>query len=1403
MPFLQRILFFFLTISTGTVTAQNGFTKPELYQITHVPPNAASLGKYGFFPVGLYTGIPNIQVPVYEIKSGRISVPVELSYHAGGIRVEELASLVGLGWSLNAGGVITRSVRGMPDEQPYLDGYTFFDDPVPASTKAPTTDPENHQEWVSEMRTFIMARKDGQPDLYSFNTGGLSGKFMYDQVTDKFIGFPANNLKIEYSQEAFILTDANGLRYIFSIAETSTREAVGSEVFTTATNWLLTQIYDPVTEKTVSFTYEPYNVTYPMMSGQFHYFAYGFTSDEWMSPKQNPNFSLLRLKEISFDNGKIVFSHELNRCDIVGDKALTNIRVFNNANTLIKDLDLHYDYFYSNFIDAQTPCNPEQSVNRRLKLIRVENKPVKASNSPSQVHSFEYRDGLPSRMSYSQDHWGYFNGKNNDYLYPKRRVTLMGQNVVLPGANRDVDPHYSGVGMLNRINFPTGGYTIFEFENNLVGAAEGTPGIGQDAMINASADAVPVEVQFTVNSGPCMVDGWPQENGVHVTYELFGVNLDLLGGFPGEALKVYIVNRNNTQQVYELTLISGPKTYMDSPIDFFLPNGDYTLIVDANPSVPVGGVSEAHVKLSWIHCELPPSGIGGINLPSGGQRVKSIKSYDSEGKVAFVKNYKYGQENFPLLSSGQCQFIPSYSFDVYKTRKHINGVPTSTRYLKRSAYSNYPMVSDNGRAVGYSNVIEMDGESGENGYTQYKYTNYISTEGAFLDIPGSLEIGGSPPFHNSYLRGLEREKTVFKKLGQQFIEVEKKITEYEFSMFNQNAKTVSGLSTYFTFMGDQCEFGDFDPISVGMDAVAYSFTFSSDIPYIKRTIEKSHSNGQTLEKITNLTNNDKNLLPYLTETVNSKGEKEFLTTRYPVDYTVTNAQGQKGQSISNLQYLNMVSVPVEQFTEIEKGGVKKLKNAIYTSYMPSKPLTDTLFYLTDKDLSISDYAGIGITEDGFSRESIYQPEIIACKYGISNELLQQQKYNHHPLSYIYNLHKTHHVAIATNASHDQIAYSSFEEDDNGSFNLHNDAKSSADAITGKMSYILNVGKNITKTELPQLPAGSQYVITYWAKNGSVSVNATTGTPIITKFGWTLNEHRLPYNTNSITISGSNVNIDELRLLPSSSQMSTTTFESLIGITSQCDINNNITYYEYDEFVRLLRIRDIDRNIVKQFEYRFQIPTHNNPIWVRTGVTRCKPCLQNAQYNSNILQKQERDDNPGSPTYNQMRWIDDGVSSSCVIEAAWEPTGLLTCDQQNGANTGLQLKQMKDMNPCSPTYNQLTYQSNGQNPTACPIPTFYASLSLTDPGSWFSDVVVNFYLNPSRTIPYNMQTMELTIRVTVYNDLTEETIVSDIVVNYSGGTQNVVMPAALLYEPGDKGNTWYSYELLPGPGFQVI
>src|SRR5882762_4897436 len=109
----NQILICFFCLIMGPAFGQNNSDFPN----STVPlsaPTAASLGKYADIPVSYHTGIPSIGIDMYTIKEGPLKVPVGLSYHAGGLKVQEQAGWVGAGWSLNINGVITRgSIRGL------------------------------------------------------------------------------------------------------------------------------------------------------------------------------------------------------------------------------------------------------------------------------------------------------------------------------------------------------------------------------------------------------------------------------------------------------------------------------------------------------------------------------------------------------------------------------------------------------------------------------------------------------------------------------------------------------------------------------------------------------------------------------------------------------------------------------------------------------------------------------------------------------------------------------------------------------------------------------------------------------------------------------------------------------------------------------------------------------------------------------------------------------------------------------------------------------------------------------------------------------------------------------------------------------------------------------------------
>lgn len=154
-------------------------------------PTSGSLGKYGDVPVNMFTGIPNIDVPLTGISYGPISVPVSLSYNASGIRVAEQAGWAGLGWDLVCGGQITRKVNGIQDEfsnanpnfvttPPFIDkGYYFtgsdLDNSQWNTTAFMTTKLNNYN--ALDYGIWKGLALDGEPDEFQFSFGSYSGSF--------------------------------------------------------------------------------------------------------------------------------------------------------------------------------------------------------------------------------------------------------------------------------------------------------------------------------------------------------------------------------------------------------------------------------------------------------------------------------------------------------------------------------------------------------------------------------------------------------------------------------------------------------------------------------------------------------------------------------------------------------------------------------------------------------------------------------------------------------------------------------------------------------------------------------------------------------------------------------------------------------------------------------------------------------------------------------------------------------------------------------------------------------------------------------------------------------------------------------------------------------------------------
>lgn len=166
--------------------AQPGYWTPNPNSFVDVQtPTAASLGKYGDVGVSYFTGNPNITIPLYEMNVRGVKMPISLDYDATGVMPNSLPSWAGQNWTLNIGGVITRTVKGRRDEWKYPKH-------IEASfSHKPVNYFECHNkliEYMDEGGNYSKLKKDVAycgydyaPDEYTFHFMGKSGKFFLDQ----------------------------------------------------------------------------------------------------------------------------------------------------------------------------------------------------------------------------------------------------------------------------------------------------------------------------------------------------------------------------------------------------------------------------------------------------------------------------------------------------------------------------------------------------------------------------------------------------------------------------------------------------------------------------------------------------------------------------------------------------------------------------------------------------------------------------------------------------------------------------------------------------------------------------------------------------------------------------------------------------------------------------------------------------------------------------------------------------------------------------------------------------------------------------------------------------------------------------------------------------------------------
>ncbi len=140
------------------------------------------------------------------MKAGSMSFPISMNYHLSSVKPNQYPGKVGLGWSLQCGGCISRTVRGVPDEKKsgsHENGYYYNHSLMSGIT---TSQLDMYTEEYSQ-------REDGDwlelsADEFSFNFFGHSGNF-YLSPEGEWVVVSDEDIKLEFDPEVDILTMSN------------------------------------------------------------------------------------------------------------------------------------------------------------------------------------------------------------------------------------------------------------------------------------------------------------------------------------------------------------------------------------------------------------------------------------------------------------------------------------------------------------------------------------------------------------------------------------------------------------------------------------------------------------------------------------------------------------------------------------------------------------------------------------------------------------------------------------------------------------------------------------------------------------------------------------------------------------------------------------------------------------------------------------------------------------------------------------------------------------------------------------------------------------------------------------------------------------------------------------------
>ena len=990
--------------------------------VKNVPtsPEVALLGRFGDIPVGHYTGTAEVSAPLYNLKVDNIEIPLALSYHTSGIKVADEATWVGLGWNFMPEGTITQEVRGREDFVTGGDGFASASGYDIFKSNFPTLYSENQNYRLQKGRVdyndggsypgsndsfdVITRLKEGkgQPDIFTYNFYGYSGKFFYNPENSSEILFIESNDDVKFSRnvDGWVAKTNKGDKFYFYAIEKSKTDQVTD--YTDIGYTFKVTMIELVSGKVINFTYQDES-TYQVYPNEVAHIT-NFTSSQSVRISSNATINQKKtLIKIETEDTQIDFNLD-NREDIRPNSSAVPIKKLASIDIKSK----YPDKKIKSFVFGTTYFNPTAATaeegykNKRLKLnsiqeVNYNEQGIPVQNIPPYVFEYDITYMMPSKLS-SSDFYGYHNGSNSTSLLPDLTYfdyfntppyKNYGLNVTYTGStSRYTNPPYLTTNILRKVTYPTGARTEFEYESNVF-TNQFVPSISQmdtpykvKSLTHRGAATVPGGYYF-LKSEPFRVTqgGIKFHNTIHDGY--MGPNYPQthydwtqMATCRIELHKTKIVNGQQVDTMLKEWKVDVAGSIFEQTHqqvwdqDFVLPTDSdptvqyYVYIVNGIQYNSNDGTQRALVSSDFRYYD--DTGIDHSFSYGSGVRVKSIKNYENSTLLS-RKEYSYsggkliyGFQPISLISAATYKSQPTY----------LSGgcfIEIISIFNDLSVNSNDFGVGGN-KSFGYDEVIEKDinvFDGTAKGLTKYQFTNVPrpSMKGVpKIDIPSN------------------GENILIEKYDQNQNKLSSRINIYDnlpgtygiypsFNIINSSTGVYDPSSNSYPYSINGC--GTYGTSYTGSTYVnpeqttKYRFIFNPLITgkrRLTRTIDTSYLNGKSMVEKTNLTYTDSGDLDISTTTTS---EGKIITTDY--DYA---------SDVNNTRLLNKGMTGVPLSIEVNSGNTQvshiETKFANLDNYLPSSVLSGNLYVNNmDTEITYDKYDGKGnllqyTTKDGIT-----------------------------------------------------------------------------------------------------------------------------------------------------------------------------------------------------------------------------------------------------------------------------------------------------------------------------------------------------------------------------------------------------------------------------------------------------